>query len=211
MKSLSKVLFFSLFLVSFCFARGGTAKPYFAPELEPYPVATDTLSDEELAALPPMDWNVDSTQIYHDLVMAEAVNSHTTPNVVGITFGSVFTAAGLTFLGMGIYAMNRDGEGLSKAFDDLAGGLLIFCFATPTLALGIPLLGYNIYAYGKHKDHAVKRDEYLKSDNAYKRRRAAGAPAEKTAEEQGVSLQMSILPTVDVANAGGGMKLMLAF
>ena len=56
MKSLSKVLFFSLFLVSFCFARGGSAKPYFAPELEPYPVATDTLSDEELAALPPMEF-----------------------------------------------------------------------------------------------------------------------------------------------------------
>lgn len=74
--------------------------------------------------------------------------------------------------------------------------------SVPLLLVGGPILGYNIYYLNEHRAHARQLDEYLKSENAYKRRRAAGNPN---------AVSVSIVPTIDFAHAGGGMNLMVAF
>lgn len=192
-----RILLFVFLFSSLVFARG-----WHSYERTPvYPVPKDTLTDEQLAELPPMDWSIDSTDIYHQLVLNEIPNARYDQNIFGIVIGGALTAAGLYCVGSVIYLENNGSVGWDAVFDGIVEGVLLTA-SVPLLLVGGPLLGYNIYYLNEHRAHARQRDEYLKAENAYKRRRAAGNPD---------AVSISIVPTIDFAHAGGGMNLMVAF
>lgn len=194
-----RVILIALLLVSFISARENNA--LWGNESPAGPVAKDTLTDEQLEALPPMDWSIDSTEIYRQLVLQEAPQAIYRQNVFGIVFGGAVTGAGLFFLGSAIYYRNSGSSGWEGVGDAFAASMSMV-ISVPLLAVGLPILGYNIYYLNEHREHDRKLDEYLKAENAYKRRRAAGNPN---------AVNISIVPTINFAHVGGGMNLMVAF
>lgn len=195
-----RILLFVFLFSSLVFARGGSYLHRDGNAIV-YPSATDTLTDEQLAELPPIDWNVDSTEIYRQLVLKEIPESYYAQNIFGIVIGGALTAAGLYCVGWVIYLENNGSNGWDDVFDGIAEGVFLTA-SVPLLLVGGPLLGYNIHYLNEHRAHARQRDEYLKAENAYKRRRAAGNPN---------AVNISIVPTINFAHAGGGMNLMVSF
>ncbi len=196
-----RILLFAFLFVSLVFAQEQNAIWGNSDTATVYPSIQDTLTDEQLAQLPPMDWSVDSTEIYHQLVLKEESESRYSQNVFGITVGGFFTAAGLYFAGVAIYYANTGSKGWDAVGDGFAF-TMCSVISVPLLAVGLPILGYNIYYLNDHRAHARQRDEYLKAENAYNRRRAAENPN---------AVNISIVPTIDYAHAGGGMNLMVTF
>ncbi|SHK69299.1 hypothetical protein [Fibrobacter sp. UWEL] len=196
-----RILLFAFLFVSLVFAQEQNAIWGNSDTAIVYPSIQDTLTDEQLAQLPPMDWSVDSTEIYHQLVLKEESESHYGQNVFGITVGGLLTAAGSFYLGIGIYYANTGSNGMEAVVDGFSS-VMCTIISVPLLAVGLPILGYNIYYLNDHRAHARQRDEYLKAENAYNRRRAAGNPN---------AVNISIVPTIDYAHAGGGMNLMVTF
>lgn len=194
-----RVFLFVFLFASLVFARGGSVLG--GDRIPVYPAPKDTLTDEQLAELPPIDWSIDSTEIYHQLVLTEIPESYYAQNIFGIVIGGALTAAGLYCVGSIIYLENNGSEGWDEVFESLAEGSLLVA-SVPLLLVGGPVLGYNIYKLNEHRAHARQRDEYLKAENAYKRRRAAGNPN---------AVNISIVPTINFAHVGGGMNLMVAF
>lgn len=194
-----RVFLFAFLFVSLVFAHEQNAVGRNGPSV--YPSAKDTLTDEQLLELPPMDWSIDSTEIYRQLVLNEIPEARYGQNVFGIVVGGAMTAAGLYCVGSVIYLENNGSRGPDNLFDGVVEAVFLVA-SVPLLLVGGPILGYNIYYLNEHRAHARQLDEYLKSENAYKRRRAAGNPN---------AVSVSIVPTIDFAHAGGGMNLMVAF
>ncbi len=144
---------------------------------------------------------IDSTEIYQNLIAEENFDANYTPNVVGIVFGSVFTGTGTFFLSFGIYGFFYK-YSKPESFSDIGGSALslisTFC-SIPMFSIGIPLLVHNINKYSNRKNHSIKRDEYIR---AYKR-------YEKQKEE--TSLQIMLLPSINFAHNAAGLSAVVAF
>lgn len=147
------------------------------------------------------DSAADSSQIYEELIKQEDVVASGGHNVAGIVWGGIFTVTGGVFLGLGINVLldNYHPETWDDVGDRIGGGLLIVR-SIPLLLIGIPVLSYNIYKYNERKGHANKRDEYQRSLDSYNQRRGTSG-----------SIKMSLFPSLDFFNGGGGLNLLMQF
>ncbi|SHG55451.1 hypothetical protein SAMN05720766_102278 [Fibrobacter sp. UWH9] len=84
-----RVFLFAFLFVSLVFAHEQNAVGRNGPSV--YPSAKDTLTDEQVLELPPMDWSIDSTEIYRQLVLNEIPEARYGQNVFGI-FGCFCSA-----------------------------------------------------------------------------------------------------------------------
>ena len=66
-------------------------------------------------------------------------------------------------------------------------------------AIGTPLLAYNIYQYNVRKNHAEKRDEYIRAYKRYKK------------QKEETSLQIMLLPSINFAHNAAGLSAVVAF
>lgn len=166
---------------------------------------------------------IDSTILYYeDLITQENKKANYKPNVTGIAVGGSVTGVGIAFLIWGItypppkkesksnkknYGTNDISkfgdfaEESTKAFGEamgnaLAAAMLVVTGVVCTLT-GFAVLGYNVNKYKEHKKHAVKRDEYKEALEQYKLQKQ--------------SVQITIIPTVNLASAGGGINAVLQF
>ena len=139
---------------------------------------------------------IDSTEIYQNLLSKEYVDTNYVPNLVGISFGSFLTGTGTFFLSLSIYAFDFN-EDFSKEITSGVGTAMLTSAAI--IALGVPILVYNIRKYNERMVIANKRNEYYK---AYKRYES---------KKKKESVQWMIFPAVDFANANAGLNAVVTF
>ena len=145
---------------------------------------------------------VDSVQIYHDLITEEYYNSDYKPNIVGMIVGSGIMGVGTYFLVGGIYGMNyKNGDATDEIFTAIAGSIML-AMSVPFYLVGTPILIYNIYQYNVHKGHLRKSDEYQEALDRYKLRKRGG--------ESG-ALQLMILPELNFIERSGGVNAVVLF
>ena len=144
---------------------------------------------------------IDSTEIYQNLIAEENFDANYTPNVVGIVFGSVFTGTGTFFLSFGIYGFFYK-YSKPESFSDIGGSALslisTFC-SIPMFSIGIPLLVHNINKYSSRKNHAEKRNEYIRAYKRYKK------------QKEETSLQIMLLPSINFAHNAASLSAVVAF
>lgn len=136
----------------------------------------------------------DSSAIYRDLIAEEALQADLRPNVTGMIFGGVYVGMGAGFLAGGIVTLNSFAD---ESFYRVLGATFIVV-AVPFYLVGFPILISNIYEYAVNKGHANRRDEYADALKRYKQR-------------QGNPVQISIFPTVNLANNSIGLGTALLF
>ena len=181
-------LFFLVVSVSFCYA-GDSDRPL-----------VEIVSESNATMEKNDNVKLDSIEIYKELIAKEDKEASYGSHIVGIVFGGGFTAVGTIFLACGFLAANERSEGWDKVGNSIAGGVLIG-IAIPFYLLGIPILAYNIYQYNVHKNHAIKRDEYLDALTRYYLKKQLG--------EDGV--QLILVPAVDLVGARIGANAILRF
>ena len=144
---------------------------------------------------------IDSAEIYQNLIAEENLDANYTQNVVGIVFGSVFTGTGTFLLSFGVYGFFYK-YSKPESFSDIGGSALslisTFC-SIPMFSIGIPLLVHNINKYSNRKNHSIKRDEYIR---AYKRYES---------KKKKESVQWVIFPSVDFANSNASLNAIVVF
>ena len=144
---------------------------------------------------------IDSAEIYQNLIAEENLDANYTPNVVGIVFGSVFTGTGTFFLSFGVYGFFYK-YSKPESFSDIGGSALSLIstfFSIPMLSIGIPLLVHNINKYSSRKNHAEKRNEYIRAYKRYKK------------QKEETSLQIMLLPSINFAHNAAGLSAVVAF
>lgn len=183
--------FFSLFLLLGLLLEHATAAEDGAP------LAGKTLEQNEVISV---ELDGDSVEIYNDLIAKENYDSHYGPNVAGMVVGGLFVGAGTFFLVGGIQGVNYSSneEGLDVPLTHVAGVLFLVA-SIPLYLVGIPVLSYNTYKFAVRKGHANRRDEYIDALKRYKEKRESG------------SVEWLLVPSVNLANAGGGLNLLVAF
>ena len=146
--------------------------------------------------------------IYKELIELEDKDASYGANIEGIVFGGGLVCVGTFFLAIGIYAINETsdsddgwGEVVNRAVGGAAGGAALG-ISIPFYLLGIPVLIYNINKYKVHKKHAIKRDEYKEALDRYKVRMQ---------EEGWKSVQLTVVPTLNLAKASFGANAVLQF
>lgn len=77
-----------------------------------------------------MDWSIDSTEIYRQLVLNEIPEARYGQNVFGIVFGGALTAAGLYCVGSIIYLENNGSRGPDNLFDGVVEAVFFGCFCS---------------------------------------------------------------------------------
>ena len=146
---------------------------------------------------------LDSVDIYKELIAQEDAESSCVMDVVGIVVGSGITGVGAGLLGLGLYAMfsSSDSQSLDGSSKGFAGTLLLLA-SVPVLLLGIPVIVNNVGDYKMHKKHAMKRDKYQEALDRYKVRMQ---------EEGWKSVQFMVVPTLNLAKANFGANAVLQF
>ena len=147
---------------------------------------------------------IDSVEVYYDLIAEENYNADYKPNVTGMIVGGSLTGVGIFLLGTGIYAFSSM-PNEPESVNDAAGGFLgTFCIlgSIPFLGFGLPILSYNIYQYSARKEHARKRDEYQNALDRYKLRKKDG---------ESRTFRIMLFPSLNVIDGGGGLKALLSF
>ena len=146
---------------------------------------------------------LDSVDIYKELIAQEDAESSCVMDVVGIVVGSGITGVGAGLLGLGLYAIfsNSNPRSLDDGSEGFAGSFLILA-SVPVLLLGIPVIVNNVGDYKVHKKHALKRDEYKEALDRYKVRMQ---------EEGWKSVQFMVVPTLNLAKASFGANAVLQF
>ena len=137
----------------------------------------------------------DSLSIYNALIVEESLNADYRSNVTGMIFGGVYVGLGSGLLAGGIGLLNSFGD---ESFYRLLGVTFIVV-AIPFYLVGVPILISNIDEYRDCKVHANRRDEYIDALKRYKERQSEN------------SMQWMLVPSVNLANAGGGLNLLVAF
>jgi hypothetical protein len=158
--------------------------------------------DKDSVVLPEMDRSVDSTEKYNYLIAYENADARYAQNIVGMVIGGAFTGVGTYFLVCGLDGIRYRSE---DSFDqDLTRGLgrIFIAFSIPFYLVGIPILTVNTYYFIVHKNHAIKFDKYRESLKLYKQRRES---------EDSDAVRLMIIPSVNFANASGGLNLLVAF
>ncbi|MBO5422953.1 MAG: hypothetical protein J6A06_04100 [Fibrobacteraceae bacterium] len=144
---------------------------------------------------------IDSAEIYQNLIAEENLDANYTQNVVGIVFGSVFTGTGTFLLSFGVYGFFYK-YSKPESFSDIGGSALSLIstfFSIPMLSIGIPLLVHNINKYSSRKNHAEKRNEYIRAYKRYKK------------QKEETSLQIMLLPSINFAHNAAGLSAVVAF
>ena len=143
---------------------------------------------------------IDSAEIYQNLIAEENLDANYTPNVVGIVIGSVFTGIGTLWLfnGLQCYFDKYFNPETSGDMGDVLGFISIY-LSIPPFSVGIPLLVHNINKYSNRKKHAEKRDEYIR---AYKRYES---------KKKKESVQWMIFPSVDFVNSNASLNAVMLF
>ena len=151
---------------------------------------------------------LDSVDIYKELIELENKDASYGANIEGIVFGGGLVCVGTFFLAIGIYAINETsdsddgwGEVVNRAVGGAAGGAALG-ISIPFYLLGIPVLAYNIHKYNVRKEHAIKRDQYQEALDRYKVRMQ---------EEGWKSVQFIVVPTLNLAKASFGANAVLQF
>ena len=146
---------------------------------------------------------LDSVDIYKELIAQEDKESSCAMDIVGIVVGGSITGFGAFLVGTGLYAIfsNSNSQSMGDAFDQLGGALAILA-SVPVLLIGIPVMIVNIGDYKEHKKHAMKRDEYQEALDRYKVRMQ---------EEGWKSVQFMVVPTLNLAKASFGANAVLQF
>ncbi len=145
---------------------------------------------------------LDSTDIYKNLIDLENKDASYGANVEGIVFGGGLVCVGTFFLVNAIYALNKtSNDGWDEVGNRLGGGVAIG-IAIPFYLLGLPVLVYNIHKYNDHKEHAIKRDKYQEALDRYKVRMQ---------EEGWKSVQLMVAPSFNLAKASIGANAILLF
>ena len=137
---------------------------------------------------------LDSIDIYKELIAQEDAESSCVMDVVGIVVGSSITGFGAFLVGSGLYAMQSP--------DNRIEGKLLILTSIPVLLIGIPVMVVNIGDYKVHKKHAMKRDKYQEALDRYKVRMQ---------EEGWKSVQFMVVPTLNLAKASFGANAVLQF
>ena len=143
---------------------------------------------------------IDSAEIYQNLIAEENLDANYTPNVVGIVIGSVFTGIGTLwfFNGLQCYFDKYSNPETSGDMNDVLGFISIY-LSIPPFSIGIPLLVHNINKYSNRKNHAEKRDEYIRAYKRYKK------------QKEETSLQIMLLPSINFAHKSTGLNAVVAF
>lgn len=145
---------------------------------------------------------LDSVDIYKELIELENKDASYGANIEGIVIGGGLVCVGTFFLVNSIYALNKTSDdGWDEAGNRLGGGVALGV-AIPFYLLGLPVLIYNIHKYNVHKEHAIKRDEYKEALDRYKVRMQ---------QEGWKSVQLMVVPTLNVAKASFGANAILLF
>ena len=146
---------------------------------------------------------LDSIRIYKELIAQEDEESSCVMDVVGVVVGSGLTSVGAGLVGLGLYALfsNSDPQSLDESSKGFAGTLLILA-SVQVFLLGIPVIVNNVGDYKTHKKHAIKRDEYKEALDRYKVRMQ---------QEGWKSVQLMVVPTLNVAKASFGANAILLF
>ena len=190
-----KRLFFLILLVaglSFTFADE-------TPDLRELPKTEASSEVENVYYLVELD----SVDIYKELIELEDKESSCAMDIVGIVVGGSITGIGAGLLGIGLYAMvdSSNKHAIGDAFDSAAGFFVILA-SVPVLLVGIPVIVNNVGDYKMHKKHAIKRDEYKEALDRYKVRMQ---------EEGWKSVQLTVVPTLNLAKASFGANAILSF
>ncbi len=154
------------------------------------PLAGKHLEQNEVIS---MELDGDSVKIYNDLIAKENYDSRYGPNVAGMVVGGIFIGVGTFFSVGALYAVSENDWASSLA------GAGIFLISLPFHLVGIPVFLYNTYKFVVRKGHANRRDEYIDAFKRYKAKRESG------------SVEWLLVPSMDLANAGGGLNLLVAF
>ena len=147
---------------------------------------------------------LDSVDIYKELIELENKDASYGANIEGIVFGGGLVCVGTFFLAIGIYAINETSDsddGWGEVVNRAAGGAALG-ISIPFYLLGIPVLIYNINKYKVRKEHAIKRDQYQEALDRYKVRMQ---------EEGWKSVQLTVVPTLNLAKASFGANAVLQF
>lgn len=147
---------------------------------------------------------LDSVDIYKELIELENKDASYGANIEGIVFGGGLVCVGTFFLAIGIYAINETSDsddGWGEVVNRAAGGAALG-ISIPFYLLGIPVLAYNIHKYNVRKEHAIKRDQYQEALDRYKVRMQ---------EEGWKSVQLTVVPTLNLAKASFGANAVLQF
>ena len=190
-----KRLFFLILLVaglSFTFADE-------TPDLRELPKTEASSEVENVYYLVELD----STDIYKELIAQEDEESSCVMDVVSIVVGSGITGVGAGLLGIGLYAMfdSSNQQSFDGAFNRV-GGFFVILASVPVLLLGIPVIVNSVGDYKMHKEHAIKRDKYQEAFDRYKVRMQ---------QEGWQSVQLNVVPTLNLANASFGANAILSF
>lgn len=146
--------------------------------------------------------NADSTEKYYNLIANENADSRYAQNIVGMAIGGMFIGGGTYFLVGGIYGIRyRSEDSFDQGFNRGMGRIFI-ALSIPLYLIGFPVLTANICYYIVHKNHAIKRDKYRDALKRYKLRKD---------RENLDAVRLTIVPTVNFANASGGVSLLAAF
>ena len=146
---------------------------------------------------------VDSTQIYMKLIEQERLNAEgLSGNASGTFAGGLMVGGGTLLLIGGIYLIRsaKDDEEAIDAITSSYFGVSLLIVSIPMCLIGIPVFLYNISMYGVRLEHQNKRDEYQRSLDSYNQRRGTSG-----------SIKMSLLPSLDFFNGGGGLNLLMQF
>ena len=154
------------------------------------PLAENPLEQNEKTSV---EFNGDSVKIYNDLIAKENYDSHYGPNVAGMIVGGILVGAGTFFSVAALDAATEDDWTAAIA------GAGICLLSLPFHLVGIPVFLYNTYKFAVRKGHANRRDEYIDAFKRYKERQSEN------------SVQWTIVPSVNLANVGGGLNLLVAF
>ena len=190
-----KRLFFLILLVaglSFTFADE-------TPDLRELPKTETSSEVENVYYLVELD----SVDIYKELIAQEDKESSCVMDVVSIVVGSGITGVGAGLLGIGLYAMfdSSNQQSFDGAFNRV-GGFFVILASVPVLLLGIPVIVNSVGDYKMHKEHAIKRDKYQEAFDRYKVRMQ---------QEGWQSVQLRVVPTLNLANASFGANAILSF
>ena len=139
---------------------------------------------------------IDSIAIYYKMINLEHAEAKYTANAVGMVGGGLLTALGIACI---ISANNTEksyDNSKSKFENDLSNSIAsstkkIAAIAGVIFILGgLPIFIYNLNTYSDRKKHAEYRDTLKKSLERYIAKKK--------------SAQLIIVPTINLANAGGG-------
>ena len=144
---------------------------------------------------------IDSAEIYQNLIAEENYNANYKPNISGMIVGGTLFGLGTFSIGGGYYLLYEysNSEAWGTEFAAKMEGTICLLGGGLLFAIGVPLLAYNIYQYNVRKNHAEKRDEYIRAYNRYKK------------QKEETSLQIMLIPSINFAHNAAGLSAVVAF